>query len=150
MSKNNNKIKAVIFDFGNVICSYSHEPFYQSLSKYVSHNPSFFRSHLRNLIEDYEIGKIDTATFIKTIKYRFNVYISKNKFIDIYSKVGELNMDVLKIAERLSKKYKLGLVTDIGQIEYLRNIYHKKIFKNFSVIVTSFEVILKIYYRSWM
>ena len=83
-------IKAIIFDFGNVICSFDNNIFLKKISKYM--NLSFEELNKliykeSNLTKLYETGLITSEEFYNEIVKLCNLNISKKKFIECYTNI---------------------------------------------------------------
>ena len=140
----NNKIKAVIFDLGNVLVDFDHMIAARRISAFTDKDPQeifnmFFDSELTGLFEE---GKITPPVFFSEIKKMLNLRLDYNRFLPIWNEIfflTEKNQAVYNLAKVLKKEYKVALLSNINIL------HHDYLKKNFSVfdafhnIITSFE-----------
>ncbi|OGZ34224.1 MAG: hypothetical protein A2Y98_01070 [Candidatus Portnoybacteria bacterium RBG_19FT_COMBO_36_7] len=112
-----NKIKAIIFDWGGVCCQEG-EPFASlHLQKKLSMNPEEIIEKVKDIYIDYYIGKYNRETFWRAIMKYFHLKetpeINPVALSDAYLNSYSVYQDVLDLALRLQKNYKVGLLSNL-------------------------------------
>lgn len=136
-------IKAIIFDFGNVICSFDNQLFLNKLSQYTSKSVD----ELYNLIyvqsdlpQQYESGKLASAEFFKSISQLSGASLDQELFMEIYTDKFKPINSTFELIKKLKKHYKLALLSNTSEGDFVRRIQTMEIFPLFDVVSTSFEV----------
>ena len=141
----NKRIKAVIFDLGNVLIDFDHTIAAKRISGFTDKTPQeifnlFFDSRLTGLFEE---GKITPLNFFAEVKKMLNLKLNYNQFLPIWNEIFFLsknNQSVYNLVKILKGRYKIALLSNINilHFEYLKKNF--PIFHAFHNIVTSFEV----------
>lgn len=136
-------IEAIIFDLGGVYFSPGTEIAYEKLVKEFFHiDPEKVRLIMRGgkLSRGYKSGKYTQKEFWKKAKELAGMNFDNNKFSRIWNSSYTLNKDVMNIAVKLRKNYKIALLS--GNIRERVNFLNKKydFKKNFDVVVFSYMV----------
>jgi len=142
---NDNHIKAIIFDLGNVLIDFDHTVAAKKISAFTTKTPPeifnlFFDSGLTALFEE---GKITPLEFFSKVKEMLNLTINYDEFLLIWNEIFFLtkkNRSVYNLAKTLKNRYKLILLSNINilHFEYLKKTF--PVFDAFRYIITSFEV----------
>src|SRR3989338_6206829 len=140
----NNNIKAVIFDLGNVLIDFDHMIAAKRISKFTDKTPQeifnlFFDSVLTALFEE---GKITPLNFFSEVKKILNSKLDYAQFLPIWNEIfflSEKNQAVYNLAKILKDHYKIALLSNINilHFDYLKKNF--SIFDAFHNVVTSFE-----------
>lgn len=143
-----NRIKAVIFDLGNVLIDFDHMIAAKEISGFTDYGPHeifnlFFDSGLTGLFEE---GKITALNFFFEVKKKLNLRMDYAKFSHIWNDIFFLtdkNKGVYNLAKTLKCSYKVALLSNINILhwEYLKKRF--PIFDSFHPIITSFEAGLR-------
>ena len=143
-----NGIKAIIFDFGNVVVDFDHVIAAKRISAFCDKSVGeifnlFFDSHLTALFEE---GKILPLEFFLKIKEALNLRLDYSEFLPIWNEIfflSEKNQAVYKMTKVLKYRYKLALLSNVNilHFEYLKKKY--PVFDAFHHIITSFEMALR-------
>ncbi len=135
-------IKAVIFDFGNVIAKFDNKKMAKNLSKYTNKSTDeiFDLIFSSGLPEEYETGKIYSDIFFKKIVDLCNLDIEKKEFITAYTNRFTTIKSTINLIKRLKTKYKLGLLSNTSEWDFEYGT--KPIINNlnFDEITLSYEV----------
>lgn len=141
---NNNRIKAAIFDLGNVLIDFDHIIAAKKISNFCKKSPQeifnlFFDSKLTSLFEE---GKISPQDFFLKVKETLNLKIEYDEFVPIWNEIfflTEKNKAACKLAGELKKYYKLLVLSNINVLHFE---YIKKTFPilNTFRIITSYEL----------
>jgi FMN phosphatase YigB (HAD superfamily) len=81
-------IKAIIFDFGNVICHFDNNIFLEKISSFTDKTASELNDLIYNSTDfprQYETGLISSDKFFNEIKRRCDLSMSKIEFIKSYN-----------------------------------------------------------------
>lgn len=136
-------IQAVIFDFGNVVCSFDLQRFLRRISRYSKKSlpelqkvlPSF-----KDLAVEYESGLMSSDHFFDKIRTRSELSISKHEFVKAYCEIFTPIPATFELVRKLKKNYKLGLVSNTNEWHYQYGIRPVEIFPLFDAVTLSFEV----------
>lgn len=138
-------IKAIIFDFGNVICSFDNSIFINRITKFT--NKSFSELdkliyHFSDLPKKYETGLISSDEFYKKIVKLCDLKISKSRFIKAYTDIFTPIQAIYDLVKKLKPHYKLALLSDTSEWDYKYGIKPNlgKLFNFFNTISLSFEI----------
>lgn len=139
------KIKAVIFDLGNVLLDFDHLIAARKIAEFTELSAKeiydlFFDSELTALFEE---GKILPREFFSKIREALNLRLSFDAFLPIWNEIfffSEKNIAVYDAVRILKKNYNLALLSNINilHFEYIKKNF--PVFEAFENIVTSFEV----------
>lgn len=144
----NHKIKAVIFDLGNVLIDFDHTLVAKKVSL-LSQKPAqeifnlFFDSELTNL---FETGKIRPADFYLQVKELLNLKIAYRQFVLLWNDIFFLtpkNYAVYYLAKKLKNRYATLLLSNINVLhfDYLKKNF--PVFDAFHKLFTSFKLGLR-------
>ena len=141
----NNNIKAVIFDLGNVLVDFDHMIAAKRISQFTDKTPQeifnlFFDSGLTALFEE---GKITPLNFFSEVKKILNSKLDYAEFLPIWNEIfflSEKNQAVYNLAKILRDRYKIALLSNINilHFDYLKKNF--PVFDAFHNIITSFEM----------
>lgn len=126
----NKGIKNIIFDLGNTLLFFDFSYFYNGLANREKRlNISAFKKFIHQRKYDIKLmkGMVTHRDFFKILKRKFNLKISYNDFIYLYSDIFWINYPMKHFLEKLSriKKFKLFLVsnTDTVHINFINKNY---------------------------
>lgn len=136
-------IKAIIFDWGNVIKFYDNERFSKIISKKFNVDAEIFKQvELKHRLRN-DFGEINTEKYIEEIEKELG--IDKKAYTKLwFSKdFSSLNKDLIQIIRKLRKQYKIFILSNGSdhskmQIEKMDKISHL-----FDKVLFSYEVMLK-------
>lgn len=139
------KIKAVIFDLGNVLVDFDHRIAAKRISSFTRKNPQeifdlFFDSQLTEMFEE---GRISPQDFFVKVNEMLDASLRYEDFTPIWNEIffiSEKNRGVHEIARVLAKKYKVAVLSNINVLhfEYLKDKF--PVFGSFTHIITSYGV----------
>lgn len=136
----NNRIKAIIFDLGNVLIDFDHTIAAGRISRFCNKTPQeifglFFNSQLTRLFEQ---GRISPSDFYLKLKEILNLDLSYEAFVPVWNEIFFLtqkNRLVYNLANSLRPHYKLALLSNINVLHFA---YLKKSFPVFDVFHSVF------------
>ncbi|MEO8204610.1 MAG: HAD family phosphatase [Chthoniobacterales bacterium] len=109
-------IDAVIFDIGNVLLKFD---YYIAANKLLQKNQKSdypAREAITTLVLDYESGRIDRATFIKSVRETFGDEGQDEEFLRIWENIFEPNDPMVALLPHFKKRSRLFLLSNIGCI----------------------------------
>jgi putative hydrolase of the HAD superfamily len=137
-------IKAVIFDFGNVLYKFNNDLFIDSVSQLTGKSKSeIFHLVYENsdLLKKFETGLISSDQFFQGMSELLGLNISYEKLRSIYS--GDKYTPVLgmrEILQSLKSKYKLALLSNTSEWDFEYGVALVPEMKLFDTITLSYEV----------
>lgn len=142
---NRKSLKAVIFDFGNVICKFDNNIFLKKISRFsdksVQELSELIYSSPDNLPRKYETGLITSDEFFNAVKEKCNLSISKEDFIEAYTKIFTPIPETFDLIKKLkSEGYKLALLSNTSEWDFEYGIKPIEVFNLFDAVSLSFEV----------
>lgn len=139
------KVKAVVFDLGNVLVDFNHLFAARRLQDLCDFTVQeiynlFFDSELTCLFEE---GKISPKSFFERVKQILNLKITYKEFLSIWNEIFFLtpkNKEVYQIAKKLKENYCVCLASNINilHFEYLKNNFN--VFNIFDHIFLSYKL----------
>jgi len=142
MKEGNGLIRGVIFDFGNVICSFDVEIFLAKLHGWSGLDVETLRDQVygSRLHSRYERGEISSEEFrdriVRMTGARVPVEAFEEGFTDIFTPLGDTQALILG----LKGKYRLGLLSNTNECHFRRHIRRVPVFPLFETVTLSFEV----------
>ncbi|MDP2941732.1 MAG: HAD family phosphatase [Candidatus Omnitrophota bacterium] len=139
----NNVIRAIIFDFGNVLLDFDHTIAARKISRLCGKEPEeifqlFFDS---GATERFEEGRISARDFFSEVKKMLGLRIAYREFVPIWNEIfffSEKNRGVYNLARELKKNYKMALLSNINilHFEYIKTRF--AVLDAFDHVVTSY------------
>ena len=136
-------IKAIIFDYGNVIHRWDNDIFLKEFVKLsgMDYNHVVDVIFGQGLHDKIETGEISNITFFKTIKDKLNLKISQNEFFKLFSsKLFQEIKTTISLIEKLKKDYKVALLSNTNKIDFEYVLKKSETFPLFDAVTLSFEV----------
>ena len=133
----------MIFDFGNVICSFDVGRFIHNFSTVTGKNPEELNTVVRNsipLIREYESGMLSTDEFIAAMNRAAGVSISAREFRRAYCDIFTPIPDTVSLIRSLKSRYRLGLLSNTNALHFDCAIRPMDIFALFDTVTLSYEV----------
>lgn len=136
-------IKAIIFDFGNVICKLDNGLFLQGISNYTEKSTAELNSLIyvqSDLPRQYETGLIGSHYFFESIVALCKLSITKEEFIKAYTNIFTPIPTTFELIKQLKPLYKLALLSNTSEWDFLYGIKTCGIFDRFDVVTLSYQV----------
>lgn len=136
-------IKAVIFDFGNVICTFDLRRFLNRVLQYTDHTMHDMMENMPALSHAsvrYETGLINSEEYFLEISRIGNLRMPREEFIEAYSAIFTPIPDVFTLIKSLKRSYRLGLLSNTNEWHFVRSIRPLDIFPLFDAVTLSYEV----------
>lgn len=112
------KIDAVIFDIGNVLLTFDYTVAEQEILKHTGQKAPPLQEDLHPLRMDHETGLISRPDFIKAVREAFAHDGPEDHFLDIWSRIFEINSPMVAWAHSLHATTPLYLLSNIGCIHH--------------------------------
>jgi HAD superfamily hydrolase (TIGR01549 family) len=111
-------IRAIVFDFGNVIGFFSHRRAAEQLAAYGHGGADVIQSFLfcGRLEDDYERGAIDTVTFRDLVRERCRLVCDDAQFDAAYADMFWPNPETCDLLPRLREHYRLLLLSNTTEL----------------------------------
>ena len=135
-------IRGVIFDFGNVICSFDVEIFLAKLHEWSGLDVETLRDRIygSRLHSRYERGEISSEEFYREITRRTGVRISAEEFGEGFTDIFTPLESTHGLIRALKGTYRLGLLSNTNEWHFERYIRKVPVFPLFDAVTLSFEV----------
>ena len=136
-------IKAVIFDFGNVICRFDNKIIFERVSVHTGRTVSELESIVYgapDLILGYERGTISSDEFYDRLKTMCGLRMSKAEFIRAYTDKFTPIPETFDLIRKLKGSYKLGLLSNTSEWDFEYGIRTVEVFPLFNSVTVSFQV----------
>ncbi len=136
-------IKAIIFDYGNVISALDNNLFLKEIAgcseKTVSelHELIYVQSDLPG---QYETGLITSDEFFALTKKLCGLSISQTDFIGAFTGIFTPIPSTLALIERLKPDYMLGLLSNTNEWDFKYEIEKIRVFDLFDTVTVSYRV----------
>lgn len=135
-------METIVFDFGNVLCSFDKDIFLKNLSRHCPASKNEIKGLLfdSGLEDRYSKGEITTEDFYSRMKDELDLQISKDKFLEFYCGIFEPNKEVMSLVKDLQGRYRLQLFSDTCKIHYRNVIRNISVYNLFDAETLSFRV----------
>ncbi|RLG14599.1 MAG: hypothetical protein DRN66_01580 [Candidatus Nanohalarchaeota archaeon] len=136
-------IKAIIFDFGNVISAFDNEIFLKEISKFSNKSVEELNELIylsSDITKKYERGNISSDEFFREVSKKGNLSIEKNEFIQAYTGIFRPIEKTHALMKKLKQKYRIALLSNTSEWDFEHGIKQSGIFHLFDEITVSFRV----------
>lgn len=136
-------IRAVVFDFGNVICRFDPVIFVRGVAPWSSLPLEELARVLKNspdLFTDYETGRITSRTFFELMCVRCELTCTEERFITAFASIFTPIPETLALIRSLHGKLRLGLLSNTSDWHFRFGIVPTGILPLFDAVTLSYEV----------
>lgn len=139
-------IKAIIFDYGNVIAKFDNNKIIRGLSRHSEKTESELETIIykkSGLPKKYESGAISSDEFYNQICSLCGINnMSKEEFIKVYTDKFSQIKETIKLIRELKPNYKLGLLSNTSELDFRHGFEPtpSQLSKMFDAITLSYEV----------
>lgn len=135
-------IRAVIFDFGNVICAFDNDRFLRSLLPHTDLRmedlkEAIYGSDLPNL---YETGIVSSEEFFRQAARRGKLSVSREEFFRAFTDIFTPIPGTFRLIRDLKKTHKIGLLSNTNECHYENYFKNVEVLPLFDSVTLSFEV----------
>jgi len=136
-------IRAVIFDFGNVVCRFEPRLFVQQLLRLSKIPIGNVEEMLRRSVDigrAYETGLITSDQFFEGICGRYGLVVDKREFVDAFVHIFTPILPTFDLIRQLKPHYMLGLLSNTNEWHFEYGIKTVEVFPLFDAVTVSFQV----------
>jgi HAD superfamily hydrolase (TIGR01509 family) len=136
-------IRAVIFDFGNVLCRFDNDRFLAGLAALCGRPAEELKVALyggSSLTQDYEAGRIGSAEFLAGLSALCGRDLPEAEVLHSYTDIFEPIKATFDLVRKLKPGYKLGLLSNTSPWHFEHAIRTTEVFPLFDEVTLSFEV----------
>jgi glucose-1-phosphatase len=138
-----NKIKAIVFDLGNVLIPFDFKIFVERINELKPGLGNkffdFFKTNYE-LHRDFERGRIPEMEFVNTLLKVLEDIIDPETFCNYYADIFSVNGDVVSLLPVLKNNYKLFLLSNTDLIHEKYGWRKYDFFVHFEKLILSHEV----------
>ena len=136
-------IKAVVFDFGNVICRFDNRIVLKKIAENTGRSMEDLEGILyraSDLILQYEKGNVTSDEFFIFVKMKTGLQMSKEEFIHAYTDKFTPIPETIHAIRSLAGTYKVGLLSNTSEWDFEHGIRTVEVFPLFDAVTVSFQV----------
>ncbi|MEW6510797.1 MAG: HAD family phosphatase [Bacteroidota bacterium] len=136
-------IRAVIFDFGKVVCDFDIGRFLSRAALYSTKSPAELRAVMTSatpIATHYETGEMTSDEFYQAICNLASLDMPKAKFIDAYTDIFTPIPRTFELIKRLKGSYRLALLSNTSEWHFKEGIRPVAVFPLFDTVTLSFQV----------
>lgn len=136
-------IQAVIFDFGNVLCSFRVTTFFENLARHSTTTVDRFQAlmpGISRLAIAYETGLMSSEEFLIRFSELTGIRIDRDDFIRAYTTIFTPIEGTFDAIRRLKGRYRLGLLSNTNEWHFEHSIRTVEVFPLFDAVTLSYEV----------
>lgn len=136
-------IRAVVFDFGNVVCRFDPMIFVRGVAPRSSIPVQELARILKNsadLFTDYETGRISSGTFFELMCVRCGLTCTEEQFVSAFASIFTPIPETFALLRFLHGKVRLGLLSNTSDWHFRYGIAPTGILPLFDAVTLSYEV----------
>jgi len=135
-------IKAVVFDFGNVICAFDNEVFLRSLLPHTEKSFGELKEaiYASDLPRRYETGLVSSEEFYREAVRMGKLSISIDGFFRAFTDIFTPIPSTSALIRELKRKHKVGLLSNTNEWHYEHYFKDVEVFPLFDSVTLSFDV----------
>ncbi len=111
-------IRFIIFDLDGVIIDFSWRQYIDYKSKILGMNSETFADTFLPLKEQWDLGEITLSELESSLAHKLGVKKKEIGVLNGFEKLGKPNMDIRELIFHLSKRYKIGVITNVGSSRF--------------------------------
>jgi glucose-1-phosphatase len=137
------RFDAVIFDFGNVISSFSVDLFIDGIARKGGRSKEEVlrvMPGINRLAVQYETGLVSSDEFFTRLCVLAGITISREDFLHAYTGIFCPIVETSTLVRELKPAYKLGLLSNTNEWHFLHSIRSVDIYPLFDAVTLSYEV----------
>jgi epoxide hydrolase-like predicted phosphatase len=112
-------IKLIIFDIGDVLINFNDAQYIRYVTRKHHIDSEEFKRSLNPLVKKMEYGASTLQETEKTLAKKFKISKMSLEWNTSYRKIARLNKPVFELVNRLSKRYAIALLSNVGQDRYI-------------------------------
>jgi glucose-1-phosphatase len=136
-------IRAIVFDFGNVICRFDNRIILDRFAKHTGRPADeleriiYRESDITTL---YESGTITSEDFFERLSSLIGLEMPREEFVQAYTDKFTPIPETFSLVRTLAGRYRLGLLSNTSAWDFERGIVRTEIFHHFSAASLSYAV----------
>jgi len=135
-------IKAVVFDFGNVICKFDNDVFLRSLRPHTEKSFGELKDaiYASDLPRRYETGLVSSEEFFREAARKGNLSVSMGEFFRAFTEIFTPIPSTFALIRELKSRYRVGLLSNTNEWHYEHYFKSVEVFPLFDSVTLSFDV----------
>ncbi len=136
-------IKAIIFDFGNVICAFDPRIFVRDIAPYSTLTVPEISERLKtgsDLFRGYETGAMTSQEFFSVMCSRLALSVQQDEFIRVFSSIFTAIPATSGLIRQLKRHYRIGLLSNTSEWHFEHTIALHETYPLFDTVTLSFRV----------
>lgn len=136
-------IQAVIYDFGNVVCTFRVTAFFENLTRHSACTVDQLLGlmpEISHLAIEYESGRMTSEEFFRAFTALAAIDPTEEQFIASYTAIFTPVSGTFDAIRRLHGHYRLGLLSNTNAWHFEHSIRPVEIFPLFDAVTLSYEV----------
>lgn len=135
-------IRAVVFDFGNVVCAFDNNKFLQALLPFSVKDFDALKEAIygSDLPRRYETGLVSSDEFYREAARIGGLSISKEEFFRAFNDIFTPIVSTSELIRSLAGRYRIGLLSNTNEWHYENYFKSVDIFPLFDSVTLSFAV----------
>ncbi|WP_257310374.1 HAD family hydrolase [Geothrix fuzhouensis] len=135
-------IRGILFDFGNVICTFDNRRILTALAPLCGQPPEVLEQLIQSsdLPATYESGAITSQEFLAGMSSLCGHTLSEDTFVPAFTDIFTPITPTFELIRRLKPRYRLGLVSNTNPWHADRVIRTTEVFPLFDAVTLSHEV----------
>jgi putative hydrolase of the HAD superfamily len=115
-------IRALVFDFGNVVAFFSHKRASERLAQHAAVDADALHRFLfgDELVDGYDSGQLSTAEFIERVRQGCGLGCDDDTFAEAYGDIFSPNAELCALLPGLSERYPLLLLSNTNELHARR------------------------------
>jgi putative hydrolase of the HAD superfamily len=139
----NNQIKAVVFDYGNVVARFDVGAFIKAIIPITSLSIDNLKAALKRsseIFSDYETGLLTSEQFFERLSVALSLRATRDEFINAYVNIFVPIPTTAELIHQLKGYYRLGLLSNTSDWHFRYQIQKNPVFPLFDAVTLSFRV----------
>lgn len=136
-------IQAVIYDFGNVVCSFRVTSFFENLARHSSCTVEQLLNlmpEISHLAIEYESGHMTSREFFTAFCALAGISITEEAFVTSYVTIFSPITGTYDAIRKLAGRYRVGLLSNTNEWHFEHAIRSVEVFPLFDAVTLSYEV----------
>lgn len=135
-------MKAVIFDFGNVISAFDTGIFLRRLARDSGKNEAELSEEIYDsgIHREYEAGRISSSQFYAAVRDRCGLRMGEEEFFEAFTDIFTPIPSTSELIRALAGRYRVGLLSNTNERHFERYIRKTDVFPLFDSVTLSHEV----------
>ena len=136
-------MKAIIFDFGNVICSFDNTIFIKNISEITGKDAPELHDMVytaSDVTRRYETGQLSSDEFYAEVTETCGLSVSKEDFFQAFTGIFQPNTAMIELIKIVAGRYKTGLLSNTNEWHFEHIIRPSEVYSLFDAESLSYQV----------